>query len=225
MEIIFLFLYSFLISRLYKYIDKSSAWPVESRFIRSNPQVQKVKSGWGNGVWEGGWWLVQPNDSKGEYIWGSWDLRVNLALRETLWCHNQGCAWPLLESTVATGPGVSTVQHIRWCIWTIPLSRCTLLASYSPASPYDGGGEEGRRMILNEKISTSSLNSKLRYISLFVARHSPYCWISWLTNTILYGEGGFVLYPSDKLDRNQEKGEIGFLGHVHSGRKKVELKS
>ena len=87
------------------------------------------------------------------------------------------------------------------------------------------GGAAGWFLLLGSRcrLSTPSLNSKLRCTSLLVAGHSSYSWSSLLTNPILSRGGGFVLYPSDELNHHQGRGELGFLGHDISRRKQVEL--
>ena len=102
--------------------------------------------------------------------------------------------WPGLHSGSSTPPRGSfdsstwDVTLIRMCsCWTF-LWRFLLLGArwrrrLLPLPPVDGGGEEGRRMFLfKKKLSTPSLNSKLRYTSLLEARHSSYQRSSWLIN-------------------------------------------
>ena len=153
----------------------------------------------------------------------AWGVVVPEPSREKgAWLCDHGCARPLPGSTLAARPGSFHALGGAAGRFLLLGPRCRRRVLLLP--PDDGGGEKGRRMFLNKKLSTPSLNSKLRHTSLLAARHSSYSWSSWLTNPILCRGGGFVLYPSDELDRHQGRGELGFLGHVTSRRKQVELR-
>ena len=79
---------------------------------------------------------------------------------------DHGCARLLLGSTLAARPGSSyTLGGAAGRILLLgPCCRRHVLLLPSD----DGGGEEGQRMFLNEKPSTLSLNSKLRYTSTYI---------------------------------------------------------
>ena len=118
---------------------------------------------------------------------------------------DHGCARPLPGSTLAARPGSSHTLGGAAGRFLLLGLRCRRRVLLLP--PDDGGGEEGKRNF-STKNSTPSLNSKLSYTSLLAIRHSSYSWSSRLTSPILCREGGFVLYPSDELDRHQRRGEL-----------------
>ena len=58
--------------------------------------------------------------------------------------------------------------------------------------------------VFKEKISTPSLNSKLRYTSLLAGRHSSYSWSSWLTKPMLYRKG--IVYSTPQINLTAREG-------------------
>ena len=120
---------------------------------------------------------------------------------------DQGCAGLLLGSALAAPPGTShsfddtaAVLFLWRFLLLGPRCWCRLLL----LPPDDGGGEEGGRMFLKEKISTLSLNSKLRYTFLLASRHSSYSWSSWLSNPLLYRKG--IVYFTPQINLTAREG-------------------
>ena len=140
----------------------------------------------------------------------AWGVVVPEPSREKgAWLCDHGCARPLPGSTLAARPGSFHALGGAAGRFLLLGPRCRRRVLLLP--PDDGGGEEGRRMFLNKKLSTPSLNSKLRHTYLLAARHSSYSWSSWLTKPILCREGGLYFTPQMNLTAIREGGSLVFL--------------